>query len=328
MTATLELNATPVLGWDARRPEWLAKRQHGLGASDVAAILGFSNYRTPWQVWAEKTDTRRPDDQPSAAADLGDDLEPWLIERAAVLLDRPVLRTPHQLYAHPVHPWRMSSPDGWVPADGRLVECKTAGLASGFGTPAGWSEDRFPLGYELQCRWQMHVLDAQTVELVALVANLGLRRYTVTRDVDIENDLVAQVETWWLRHVISRVEPPLEAPDNTILGSMFPQPTKGQIDLDLTDACEHLFTYNDAKKRESSAKRAKETAGAALKRLLGEHSEGRIGGRTAVTWNAKKGEVDWPRLVADLAQAAGVDVPDPETYRKPETRSLSVKDLP
>jgi putative phage-type endonuclease len=326
MTTTLT-NRVPVLGWDARRPEWLANRMRGLGASDVAAILGFSPYRTPWQVWAEKTNTHRPEDQPSAAADLGNALEPWLLEQACELLNRPVERTPHQLYAHPEHAWRLASPDGWVPADGRLVECKTAGIASGFGTPNGWTEDRYPLGYELQCRWQMHVFDAPAVELVGLIANLGVRRYTITRDIGLENELVGQVETWWTTHVVGRVEPPLDAPDNAALAAMYPQPTKAQVDLDLTDAFEHILSYIEARLRESAAKKDKETAGAALKRLLGEHSEGRIGGHTAVTWNSKKGEVDWPRLVAELADRAGVAAPDPDDYRKPESRSLTVKEI-
>jgi putative phage-type endonuclease len=323
----VDLDAVPVLGWEARRPRWLAARRTGLGASDIAAILGFSQYRTPWQVWAEKTDTHRPDDQPSAAADLGNALEPWLLEQACELLDRPVTRTPHQLYAHPEHVWRLASPDGWVAADGRLVETKTAGLASGFGPPIGWTDDRFPLGYELQCRWQMHVTGAPAVELVALVANLGVVRHTVVRDIGIENDLVTQVERWWSRHVVAQVEPPLDAPDNEVLAAMYPQPTRAQVDLDLTDACDHIFAYLDARRREGTARREKETAGAALKRLLGEHSEGRIGGQTAVTWNAKKGEVEWPRLVADLAERAGVEQPDPDTYRKPDSRSLSVKEF-
>lgn len=45
-----------------RTPEWLAWREQGVSASDVAAILGFSPYKTPWRLWAEKTGMLRPDD--------------------------------------------------------------------------------------------------------------------------------------------------------------------------------------------------------------------------------------------------------------------------
>ena len=35
--------------------EWLKARKTGIGGSDIAAILGLSPYRTPVDVWAEKT---------------------------------------------------------------------------------------------------------------------------------------------------------------------------------------------------------------------------------------------------------------------------------
>lgn len=35
--------------------DWLKERQKGIGGSDVAAILGMSPWRTPYQVWEEKT---------------------------------------------------------------------------------------------------------------------------------------------------------------------------------------------------------------------------------------------------------------------------------
>jgi hypothetical protein len=36
--------------------------------------------------------------------------------------------------------------------------------------------------------------------------------------------------------------------------------------------------------------------------------------------------VDWPALVAELVEKHGVPAPNPESYRKPSTRSLTVKE--
>ena len=36
--------------------DWLKERQKGIGGSDVAAILGMSPWRTPYQVWEEKSE--------------------------------------------------------------------------------------------------------------------------------------------------------------------------------------------------------------------------------------------------------------------------------
>jgi putative phage-type endonuclease len=329
MTAPTIAAAVPVLGWEAARPEWLAARRKGLGASDVAAVLGFSNYTSPWQVWAEKLDVRRPPDQPSAAADLGTALEPWLIEQATHLIGQPVVRTAAQLYRHPDYPWRMCSPDGRTGAGDIGVQAKTAGLASGFGPPKGWDDGGIPLGYELQCRWECHVMGWDTVELVALVANYGLLRRTVVRDLAIEADLVAQVSQWWDRHIVAGEEPPLGAADNQVMAELFPTAAPGEVvELDDTSAVEAWIAYRDARDRERAAAIDKKTAGAHLKHLIGAAWGGKVDGRLIATWADKQGHVDWPRLVADLAETAGMPAPNPELYRKPSTRTLTVKDDP
>lgn len=327
MSAPTIAPPVPLLGWDAQRPEWLAARRHGLGASDVAAILGFSRYTSPWQVWAEKLDVRRPPDQPSTAADLGTALEPWLIEQATDLIGQPVARTDAQLYAHPQHRWRMCSPDGRTVAGNIGVQCKTAGLASGYGAPKGWDDGGIPLGYELQCRWECHVMDWDRVELVALVANYGLVRRTIIRDLTIEADLVAQASDWWQRHIVAGVEPPLGAADDPVMAELFPTAAPGEVvDLDDTSAVEAWMAYRDARDRERAAAADKKAAAAVLKNLIGAAWGAKVDGRLIATWSDKAGHVDWQRLVADLAETAGVPAPNPELYRKPSTRSLTVKD--
>jgi len=315
---------TPRLGWEADRYEWLHARRQGLGASDVAALLGFSTYTTPWQVWAEKTNAARPPDEMSEAAALGTALEPWLVGQAAVLLDRPVMRTEHQLYAHAEHPWRLCSPDAEAGPD-TLVEAKTAGLLSR--RPAkGWDDDAVPLGYEFQARWAMHVMDRMKVEMVALVAGHGVLHRSLVRDLSIEADLVAQVSEWWQHHVVEGNEPPVGELDNAMLSLVYPKPDGTEVDLDDTDADRLWLAYLAARDQERTSKAVKEGAGAALKRLLGDHEHGLLAGRVAVAWGTRKGPIDYKRLVADLIATTDIDVPDPELYRGPSSRSLSVKE--
>jgi hypothetical protein len=68
-----------VIGWDLDDEAWREARKQGLGGSDISAVLGFSTYNSPWEVWADKTGVRSWQDQGSAAADLGVELEPWLL---------------------------------------------------------------------------------------------------------------------------------------------------------------------------------------------------------------------------------------------------------
>ena len=316
----------PVSTWDDSESAWLADRREGLGGSDILAVLGFSTYTSPWEVWREKTGASPIDTEPpSEAARLGNDLEPWLLAQAPALLGEAAYRTLHRTYAHPDHWWRRCSPDG-VLADGRLVECKTAGLASGFGTPPGWADDRVPLGYEFQVRWGLHVMDSPAAEIIALVAGLGLIRRTVTRDMAIEAKLVRQVAAWWDRHVIGGAEPAMGPGDAAVLAELYPTVERESVDLDDTDALEHWEIYLAAREREKTARREKEAAGAELKALLGDAAAGRVEGNVIATWNETKGQINYTRLLADL-EADGADIPDLDDYRNPPSRSLNVKDL-
>jgi len=318
----------PVIGWDVSRDEWLAARRHGLGGSDILAILGFSNYTTPWDVWADKTGVRSWQDEGSHAADLGNDLEPWLEQQANQILGVPVAKPAHRTYRHPQHSWQMCSPDGVV-ADGRLAEYKTAGLASGFGAPSGWADGAVPLGYEFQVRWSLYVMDRPSAEVIALIAGMGLQRRTIVRDVPLEIELVRQVTEWYERHIVEGVEPPLGAADNAALSKLYPRSEGTVLDLtgrDADEAMEAWNAYREARERESAAKADKEKAGAVLKSLLGANDRAVVDDKTLAVWSNKKGGVDWPALVADLVERHNVPAPDPDTYRKPSTRSLSVKD--
>ncbi len=317
--------ALPVTTWDADEYEWLADRRRGLGASGVSTILGFNRYSTPWQVWAEKTGARIPGDEKFPAAELGHNLEPWLIDQATRLLDVPVTRTEYRMYAHPEHPWRLCSPDG-ITATGDLVEAKTGGIASGFGPVNGWDDDRVPLDYEFQARWAMHVMNAPAVQFVALIAGRGLITRTVTRDLATEVEMVKQASDWWHRHVVEGVEPPFGHADTTVIADLYPRATVETVDLDGTDAVELWTAYRRHREDETAAKQAKETAGAALKALLGNAAVGFVDGHVIATWGEKRGRVNWQRLAESLAQQSGLDLPDPELFRDRASRSLTVKD--
>lgn len=45
-----------------RSDEWLVWRAEGITATDIPVILGLSPYKTPWQLWAEKTGRINPPD--------------------------------------------------------------------------------------------------------------------------------------------------------------------------------------------------------------------------------------------------------------------------
>lgn len=322
--------SVPLLGWDAPRDLWLTARRAGLGASDVAAALGFSPWETPWEVWAAKTGRLVMPDAPSAAMQLGTDLEPWLLDQAPTLIGMQVDRTPHMLYAHSEGSWKVCSPDAFA-ADGGLVEAKTAALlAHGWARLDEWHDGGLPLNYEFQCRWQMHVMDRPRVHLVALVAGLGLVHRVVERDLVVEASMVEQATTWWVEHVLGGLEPAVGRADLDALHGAYSNPDAAAVvDLDGTEALEWCVGYRQAHDAITPLQAQKDDYAARLKAALGNSTVGKLDGRLLVTWNGTKGRVDWEAWAEKaraVAEENGFELPDPETFRN-GGRTLSVKKI-
>lgn len=318
---------TPIIGW-GDDTAWLAARRTGITASEVAAILGYSNYQTPWGVWMEKTGghTSNPS---SHAIDIGVALEPWLIAQAAHNLGCPVRRTTHRLYANTTHPWMLASPDAEAhPEDGEPygVEAKTAGIAGGFGPPTGWADGGTPLTYQFQAHWQMAVMGWRKVVIVALVANMGLLFREILRDPTVEAMLAAQVGDWHRTHMVGGVEPNLTARDNSIIDDMY-TPTGGTVILDgHPTAAAIMAEYAAAQLAEKAAKKRVDTAAAELKHILGDNTVGTIDDKPVITWKPTVGRIGWKAVASTLAADAGLDLNMvAEAHRGDPTRILKVK---
>lgn len=100
-------------------PEWLAFRRFKIGASDAAAVLGISPWKTPLQLWEEKingTETAQ-----NAAMTRGKNLE----ETARVFFNKLLKANFHPIVAqHDEHDWMIASLDGFDPGLNALVEIK------------------------------------------------------------------------------------------------------------------------------------------------------------------------------------------------------------
>lgn len=47
---------------ESRHQAWLSFRTEGVGGSDMSTILGFNTYKTPYELWLEKTGRQEPED--------------------------------------------------------------------------------------------------------------------------------------------------------------------------------------------------------------------------------------------------------------------------
>ena len=164
------------------RTDFLAARRTGIGGSDIGAILGLNHYRTPYDVFLDKTVPDARPDTAGEAAYWGTTLETVVAREYQRRTGRKVQRVNH-LLRHPDHDFAIANIDraiinpdisGTVRwKDGRLttdslLECKTANSF----TAADWGDtgtDSVPYSYLCQCQWYLGVTGCQTAELAVLI---------------------------------------------------------------------------------------------------------------------------------------------------------------
>lgn len=282
-------------------PEQLALRKHGLGATDCAAVLGLSEFKTPLQVWTEKRGLVEPPKQ-NEAMYWGLALEPLVAERYAKETGR-VLWHPEQVYHHPKHDFIACTPDRLVEGEPRGVECKTTSAwnRDKWGRPG---TDEIPAGYVVQCLVCMACTGLRVWDVPVLIGGNEWRCYTVAWDAVLWAEMEARLVAWWQRHMVEGVEPPAVAADNGWLASRYPD-----ADGTLAPATDEVWQFATNRKLAvdalKQAEAAKDTAEAMLKALIGS-GDGFVGadGDWRVTWrnNRPTTETDWEEVARELAQ--------------------------
>ena len=188
-------------------PEQQAMRMSGIGASEMASIVGLNPWSSAHDVWALKVGLIEPF-QGNAHTARGTYLEPsirrWYADEAGVTVTLPgTLR-------HPEIPYILATPDGITDhEDGpRILEIK----APSFRTAHHWGEpgtDEIPDYYIPQVTQQMAVTGCRKADVAALIGG-ALQVYTVEFDIELWEYLEDAAATFWAC-VESREPPEVDA---------------------------------------------------------------------------------------------------------------------
>lgn len=185
--------------------DWLKERQKGIGGSDVAAILGMSPWRTPYQVWEEKTtpidETAEEDDRP--ALYWGRVLEAPIRQAYADKTGRTVTK-PAEAFVSSKYPFMRANLDG-IADDGRVVEFKTSSKSDGWGEVG---TDEIPDYYMTQVQHYLAVTGVKTADVAVLIGGNDFRIYTVEADEELQALLIERESEFWAL-VESRTPPDL-----------------------------------------------------------------------------------------------------------------------
>jgi putative phage-type endonuclease len=297
-----------------RSPEWLELRRTGLGASDMAAVMGVSPYRTPYQLWAEKTGAVPPQ-KVGAAANRGVLLEDAVGAYYEQETGRK-LRKSNGVVRLKDQPRFMASLDRTIVGSNGIVEIKTS-------TSPRWSIYPVPPEVVVQTTWQMGIMGAPWCDVAVLLGGLVFKIERVHFDQALFNVMLATAYEF-LAAVDSNTAPKLQALDAQAYGLATPQ-AKDEL-VQANESHERLVKELRAVNAELHfAEERKAGIEIQLKEAIAENA-GLTGNGWTVYWKqAKPSEVtDWKLA----AQAAGVLPQVVATYTdiKPGSRRFILKD--
>lgn len=227
------------------REEWLDKRRLTIGGSDAAAILGLSEYSSPYSVWAEKTGKVIPEDiSDKEAVRLGNDLEDYVAKRWSEKTGKKVRRDRAFIY-NSDYPFAHANIDRAVVGEDAGLECKTT---SSYEIAAQLEEGEIPKHWYCQMVHYLMITGAKKWYLAALVFGKGFYTLEVDRDDDEILALATAEEVFW-HNVTSNSPPSLDGSEATqeALRTIL----KDSIDssVDLTGVSIHLHVYSQLKDR-------------------------------------------------------------------------------
>lgn len=188
--------------------EWLDFRKSGVGGSDVAAIMGISSYRSPLEVWMEKTGRKDSDDlSGKESVEWGNRLED--IIRVKFREEHPeffVSEFKASLVSRE-RPWAHANLDGRIRTkDGEwgILEIKTVGK----NREDDWKHG-VPDYYLTQVTHYMSVTGWRFAYVAALIGGQHYVEYRVDWDDGDVSAVVQAVDNFWREYVEKDVMPQL-----------------------------------------------------------------------------------------------------------------------
>jgi putative phage-type endonuclease len=185
--------------------------------------MGFSPWKTPWEVWAEKKSLL---DKPSAsnqALHLGVLFENALLDDAEKRLGA---MTRQVKFFHKDIPLAATI-DGLIVEQNIPVEAKTTGLVGPVN--GGWGEagsDEIPEVYQLQVHAQLACTRAEMAYVIALIAGRGIVTFNIKRDDQVISHIEEFVVSWWQRHIIDNVPPDATGVPRSVYSKFMRKPGK------------------------------------------------------------------------------------------------------
>lgn len=261
MTAVLVIDAAP--NTDA----WHAARRNGIGASEIAAVVGLSPFESAFSLWHRKKGNIPGPDPSNPLFYWGHALEP-LVAQKFIEEHRELGKRRMGTYCHSERPWQFANVDRALVRHSdpekleAPLEIKTTRYGDNWG-PSGSTE--IPLHVRCQVMQQMDVFSAPYAWVAVLIGGNDYREYRIEFD---ETDAAALRDAgaaFWAS-LQTKDEPPIDASFNTYEAVRELHPDIDGEDVDVNPAlyARYAATKADADSAADAHRQAKSELLAAI----------------------------------------------------------------
>lgn len=291
------------------REAWLEARKDGIGASEVATIVGLNPWETPYQLWRRKTGIDEPKTM-NAAMNTGHILEDGVAQFWAQATGREIISASKGdfMFINPDKPFLRVSPDRtyWIEGAIRnddnkgILECKTTRMKV--------DPDDLPKYWFAQVQMNLGVAGYTQGSLAWLSASQGFDfGYQDLKFVpDFYAWLVEETEKFWVDCIVGGKEPNATSVKDVLL--KYNRHTDRKIIECSDEVFEAYQRLKDVRKEIDALEERKESLEATIKMAFEDAEALSYGGDTIATWKAPKPS---PKFDAKAFQADHPDLAQP-----------------
>jgi putative phage-type endonuclease len=265
---------------DMNRDEWLYWRSKGIGGSDASIVCGVNRYKSPVELWMEKTGMIEPAEAGEASY-WGTIMEP-IIRKEFEKVSGFEVTTAQYIFQHPDYDFMLANIDGIVhhPVLGDCIfEAKTSSSYR-----ADEWDDSIPEEYMMQVQHYMAVTGFPAAFIAVLIGGNTFKWKMVERDNELIEIMVLLEKNFW-NHVTSNTPPPIDGSDAStdLLNRLYPSAFPKTLIMLPEEANELIVQYEEASEQEKKIAELKNEAANKLKQMLGTHETGMVGKRV-ISW--------------------------------------------
>lgn len=248
--------------------------KRAIGGSDIAAIMGVNEYRTPFQVWFDKTSEVKSFEG-NERTEAGNILEPVILNQfASKTLIR--LSKPQDKFVHKVLDYCICFVDNIGNEGAYVVSAKNTGKEI----------DQFflPLTWTLQLNWEMGLSEINEGYITWLSKGWDFGHSKIAFDADLFDEQLQHAKYFWENYVLTNIAPP---PINSsdIVSRIVPKAITKEAPPELLEVIGNL---REVKAKIKDLEKEKDKYDEAIKMHLVEADTLMYGSKIIATWKQNK----------------------------------------